>query len=139
MNDTAVPRTAPVVPVEPIFDRTPHPFGDGPVDPLVYDASPQALRQRTVNFAAKRYADMLFVGGLDRATADAHHRWQAAVPPGNLDGRPANTDAQAELLAAVRAGQMSIEAEPRDCRVTVRWNAPDADPVVGSAIARAGY
>jgi hypothetical protein len=27
-------------PVEPYFDRTPQPFGDGPADPLVYDASP---------------------------------------------------------------------------------------------------
>src|SRR5688500_1162883 len=41
-------------PVEPYFDRTPQPFGDGPPEPLVYDASPRALRQRTVNFAAKR-------------------------------------------------------------------------------------
>src|SRR5689334_15141742 len=39
-------------PVEPYFDRTPQPFGDGPADPLVYDASPRALRQRTVSFAA---------------------------------------------------------------------------------------
>ena len=39
--------------LEPIFDRTPHPFGDGPVDPVVYDASMAALRQRTVNFAAQ--------------------------------------------------------------------------------------
>jgi len=36
-------------PVEPNFDRTPpQPFGDGPADPLVYDASPRALRQHTV-------------------------------------------------------------------------------------------
>ena len=61
-------------PVEPIFDRTPHPFGDGAVAPLVYDAGPAALRQRTVNFAAKRHADMLFVSGLDRATADRFRR-----------------------------------------------------------------
>ena len=80
MNDA--PRAArPAVPVEPIFDRTPHPFGEGPVNPLICDASDHALRQRTVNFAAKRYADMLFVSGLDRATADRHHRWRAALPP----------------------------------------------------------
>jgi hypothetical protein len=71
-------------PVEPYFDRTPQPFGDGPPDPLVYDASPRMLRQRTVNFAAKRFADMRYVSGLDRATAERHFRWRPAVPPGGL-------------------------------------------------------
>ena len=47
------------LPVEPIFDQTPQLFGDGPPAPIVYDASERALRQRTVNFAAKRYADYL--------------------------------------------------------------------------------
>lgn len=46
--------------IEPIFDRMPQPFGYGPPDPLVYDASERALRQRAVNFAAKRFADMLY-------------------------------------------------------------------------------
>lgn len=50
-------------PLEPYFDRTPQPFGDGPPDPVVYDASPRALRQRTVNFAAKRFADMRMSAG----------------------------------------------------------------------------
>jgi hypothetical protein len=30
--------------LEPYFDRTPQPFGDGLPDPLVYDASPRMLR-----------------------------------------------------------------------------------------------
>src|SRR5207253_7527318 len=68
-----------VAPVEPYFDRTPQPFGDGPPDPLVYDASPRALRQRTANFAAKRLVDMRYVSGLDRATAERHFRWRPAV------------------------------------------------------------
>ena len=51
-------RRASAAPVEPYFDRTPQPFGDVLPDPLVYDASPRMLRQRTVNFAAKRFADM---------------------------------------------------------------------------------
>ena len=50
-------RESPALP-EAYFDRTPQPFGDGPPDPLVYDASPLALRQRTMNFAAKRLTDM---------------------------------------------------------------------------------
>jgi hypothetical protein len=78
-------------PVEPYFDRTPQPFGDGPPDPLVYDASPRMLRQRTLNFAAKRLVDMRYVSGLDRVTAERHFRWRPAVPPGGLGFRPAPT------------------------------------------------
>ena len=61
---------APAQPLEPTFDRTPQPFGCGPPDPIVCDASARSLRQRTVNFAAKRMVDMLYVSGLDRETAD---------------------------------------------------------------------
>ena len=57
-------------PVKPYFDRGLQPFGDGSADPLAYDASPRALRQRTVNFAAKRLADMRYVSRLDRTTPD---------------------------------------------------------------------
>ncbi|MBN8901129.1 MAG: hypothetical protein BGO51_24595 [Rhodospirillales bacterium 69-11] len=127
-------------PVEPIFDRTPHPFGDGAVAPMVYDAGPAALRQRTVNFAAKRHADMLFVSGLDRATADRHHRWRAALVPAGLDARPDGLDLSAELREAVAAGRLTVQADPADKRVTVCWNDPSfGAPVVGSAIARPGY
>jgi CubicO group peptidase (beta-lactamase class C family) len=131
---------APAPAVEAIFDRTPHPFGDGPASPLVYDASATALRQRTVNFAAKRYADMLFVSGLDRATADRHHRWRAALVPAGLDARPDGLDLSAELKAAVQAGHLKVEADSGDHRVTVSWNDPSfATPVIGAAIARPGY
>ena len=85
------------LPVEPIFDHTPHLFGDGPPDPMVYDASIRALRQRSVNFAAKRYADMMYVSGLDRATADEHFRPRAAPVPGGSE----------------RASRRSGAAEPR--------------------------
>ena len=70
-------------PVEPYFDRTPQPFGDGPPDPLVYDASPRMLRQRTVNFAAKRLADMRYVSGLDRAVRQLRAQ-SAAIADGLL-------------------------------------------------------
>ena len=126
-------------PVEPIFDRTPHPFGDGPVAPLVYDASVQALRQRTVNFAAKRYADMLFVSGLDRATAARHHRWRAALTPAGLDARPEGPDLSAALVKAVEAGRVSVDVDEADCRVTVCWSEADAALVTGAALARPGY
>jgi CubicO group peptidase (beta-lactamase class C family) len=141
MNDATITRPAPPpAPVEAIFDRTPHPFGDGPVDPVVCDASDRALRQRTVNFAAKRYGDMLFVSGLPRATADRHFRWRAAVPPAGLDARPEGQDRQAVLLAAVRAGQLAVAIDQADQRTTVTWNDPSQPgPLIGSAVTRPGY
>ena len=129
----------PAAPVEPYFDRTPQPFGDGLPEALVYDASSRALRQRTVNFAAKRLVDMRYVSGLDRATAERHFRWRPAVAPGGLDFRDAPAG-QAELLAAQRAGEIAIEMDDAGRRITVRWNdAKFGEPVVGSAIAYPGY
>ena len=129
----------PSLPPEPIFDSTPQPFGAGPPDPLICDASAHALRQRTVNFAAKRMTDMLYVSGLDRATADRHFRWRPAPPPGNLTMRPAERD-PAPLITAHRAGGITIESDDADRRVTVTWNDPVfGDPTIGMAIARAGY
>ena len=126
-------------PVEPYFDQTPQPFGDGPPDPLVYDASPRALRQRTVNFAAKRLVDMRYVSGLDRATAERHFRWRPAVAPGGLGFRDA-PGGQADLAAAQRRGDLVVDMNDADRRVTVRWNDPAfGDPVVGGAVARPGY
>ena len=47
---------------------------------------------------------------------------------------------QAELAAAHRAGDISIEMSDADRRVTMRWNDDRfGEPVVGSAIARPGY
>ena len=109
-------------------------------DPIVYDASTCALRTRTINFAAKRFADMVYVSGLDRATAEDHFRWRAAMVPGGLAGRAQDETATAQLAIAHRAGRIRIETSDTDRRATVRWS--DADfgpPIVGSAVARAGY
>jgi CubicO group peptidase (beta-lactamase class C family) len=127
-------------PVEPIFDTTPHPFGSGPAEPLVYDASLRALRQRTVNFAAKRNADMLFVTGLDHVTAATHFRPRAAMVPAGLDGRSDDTDISGDLNAAIEAGQIRIESDMKDQRVIVAWNDSSFGlPIVGSALTRLGY
>jgi hypothetical protein len=108
--------------LEPYFDRTPQPFGDVLPDPLVYDASPRMLRQRTVNFAAKRLADMRYVSGLDRAIAEHHFRWRPAVPPGGLGFRAA-PHGQAEFAAAQR-------------RAVVRWtDAGFGEPAAGAVVA----
>ncbi|MBO0739657.1 MAG: serine hydrolase [Alphaproteobacteria bacterium] len=126
-------------PVEPYFDRSPQPFGDVLPDPLVYDASPRTLRQRTVNFAAKRLADMRYVSGLDRATTERHFRWRPAVPPGGLGFRAA-PDGQAQLAAAQRRSDIVVEMDDADRRAVVRWNdAGFGEPVVGCAVARPGY
>src|SRR5580692_7547370 len=130
---------APTPPVAPPSDRTPQPFGSGPPDPIVCDASARSLRQRTVNFAAKRMVDMLYVSSLDRETADRHFRWRPAAAPGDLTSRPAADD-PAPLIAAHRAGDIRIETDDADRRVKVVWNDPDfGEPVLGAAIARPGY
>jgi CubicO group peptidase (beta-lactamase class C family) len=128
------------LPVEPIFDQSPHLFGDGLPAPIVYDASERALRQRTVNFAAKRYVDMMFVSGLDRATADRHFRPRAAAVPGGLSGRPVGPALQAALSAAHNDGQLRVETDAHTRSVTVAWSDPAAGaPVSANAVAYPGY
>ncbi|HVZ09027.1 serine hydrolase domain-containing protein [Rhodopila sp.] len=126
--------------VDGIFDASPRPFGNGPVDPLVYDGSLAARRQRTVNFAAKRYADMMFVTGLDRATADRHFRLRVATVPSGLDGQPDSPDLQPEAQAAFAGGRLTVTIDAADRRATVRWDDPAfAAPVIGQALTRPGY
>jgi CubicO group peptidase (beta-lactamase class C family) len=128
------------LPVEPIFDQTAHLFGDGPPDPVVYDASERALRQRSVNFVAKRYVDMMFVSGLDRATADRHFRPRAAAVPAGLSGRPARPALQDTLLAAHKSGRLVVATDAVARRVTVTWNDPAfGEPIKGNAVAFPGY
>ena len=131
---------APAAAVDSTFDASRPLFADGPPDPVVYDGSARAIRQRTVNFAAKRFADMMYVSGLDRSTAERHFRWRALGIPGGLTARPDASDGQSELAAAHRAGRISIETNDTDRRATVRWVDPEfGAPLVGSAIARPGY
>ncbi len=128
------------LPVEPIFDQTPHLFGDGPPDPIVHDVSPRALRQRTVNFAAKRYVDMMFVSGLDRATADRHFRPRAATVPAGLGGRPSGADVQAALKAAVSEGRFTVAIDAAARRASITWNDPEFGAAIqGHAAAPPGY
>jgi hypothetical protein len=129
------------LPVEPLFDRT-NPLGaDGPPDPVVCDGSARALRQRTINFAAKRFADMMYVSGLERRVAERHFRWRSVTIPGGLSARPVESaDATAKLEAAQRAGRIVIETNDTHQRVTVRWQDPSlGDALTATAIARPGY
>jgi CubicO group peptidase (beta-lactamase class C family) len=120
--------------METIFDRTPHPPGGALIDPIICDASFAALRQRTVNFAAKRYADMMFVTGLDRQTADRNFRLRAAQPPSGLSAHNAAPSFQAEADAAFAAGRIVVETDTTDRRATVRWGDD-----IGRALYRPGY
>ena len=144
MNDASEPGARPIVPVEPLFDRTPMFVPDGVAvglpDPIICDASTRALRTRTINFAAKRFADMLYVSGLDRATAEDHFRWRTAMAPGGLSRRVQDDTASAQLAVAHRTGRITIETNDTDRRATVRWtDAEFGAPIVGSAVARVGY
>jgi len=126
--------------IDSTFDITRPLFGDGPPDPVVYDASPRAMRQRTVNFAAKRFADMMYVRGLDRSTAERHFRWRALGIPGGLSARPDSAGSDAELVAAHRAGRLTIETNDAGRRATVQWSDPTfGAPITGTAIGRPGY
>lgn len=126
--------------VDSTFDAARPLFGDGLPDPVVHDGSPRALRQRTVNFSAKRFADMMYVTGLDRGTAERHFRWRAMGLPGGLTAPPEVADEQARLIAAHQAGRIVIETNDADRRAAVHWSDPEfGAPLMGSAIARAGY
>jgi CubicO group peptidase (beta-lactamase class C family) len=68
---------------------------------------------------------MMFVSGLDRATADRHFRLRVAQPPSGLS---------AHLPARVDMAPLAVEVDAADRRVTVR-----SGDCTGQAIARAGY
>ena len=78
---------------------------------------------------------MRYVSRLDHATAERHFRWRPAVAPGGLAFREA-PDGQSELAAAQRRGDIVVEMDDADRRVTVRWNdAGFGRPVIGTAAA----
>ncbi len=122
------------------IDVTPYFRAPGPVPPLVYDASPKALRQRVANHTAKRFVDMMFVTGLDQATAERHFRRRPAPSPGGLTREPTDTAHIADVMTAWEAGHILVQADSSDRRVTVTWTDPAfGKPISGAAIARPGY
>ena len=127
-------------PMSNLIDHT-SPFrAVGPVVPVVHRADPTAWRQRVVNYAAKRYVDMMFVTGLDRATADRHFPQRPAPDPGGLSNEAVPPSYAPFVEAAWAAGQIVVADDAPDRRITVTWSDPAFDaPVVGSAIARPGY
>jgi hypothetical protein len=67
--------------------------------PLLYDVRERALRQREMNFAAKRLADMAFVTGFDWVEALAWLRWRGVPPSGGIAGDAARVGALLRDLA----------------------------------------
>ena len=105
--------------------------------PLVYDTSSAAQRQRVVNYCAKRLVDMVFVTGLDLATARSRFRRKPADTPGGLDEDAVDLLHAAEVEQAWTQGAITIEADEADRRITVTW--PGAETFTGTAIARPNY
>jgi CubicO group peptidase (beta-lactamase class C family) len=113
---------------------------EGLPDTAVFDASTAAKRQRVVNFAAKRFTDMMFVTGLSEETARRHFRLRGMPTPGGLssqDDDPTHDRAVAEAWAA---GHITIAPDPSRRRVTVTWAGEGSGPpTTGHAMAAPGY
>ena len=108
--------------------------------PYVYICGERELRDKVVALFAKRYVDMLYVTGLDRATADRHFRpLIAGVTEGLYDER--DNDGLTRLVEGTwQAGAIRVEAADADRSVTVTWTDPAfGEPARGRAIAREGY
>jgi CubicO group peptidase (beta-lactamase class C family) len=125
------------MPTQATFDHGVPPAGAGLVAPACYDASPRAMRQRSVGWAAKRYVDMLYVTGLDRSTADAHFRPRMTPLPGDLASQPEADDAA--LRTAIAAGRFTVTGDDATRHVTVTWADPEFGDVTAHAEAHPGY
>jgi CubicO group peptidase (beta-lactamase class C family) len=112
----------------------------GLATPLVYDVTERALRQREMNFAAKRLVDMAFVSQLDWADALARLRWRGVAPSGGLDAIPDASARKARLAAAFASGAIAITQDASAHAVRVVWTDPDfGAPVSGGATAPVGW
>src|SRR5580658_3463255 len=79
--------------------------------PYVFDGSFRAICGRVAGYTAKRYVDMLYVSGLDRATADRHSRPALPGVPGGLFELSQPGAAQAKSAAAWRDGHIAVHAD----------------------------
>ncbi len=116
------------------------PSGVGLPAPLVYDVTEPMLRQREMNFAAKRLADMGFVSGLDWADALSRLRWRAVPPTGGLEDRPDGAARRMVLEAAYSAGDITITRDVAARQVRVTWtDTAFGAPIIGGAAAPIGW
>lgn len=117
------------------------PFGAaGLPAPLVYDESERSLRQREMNFAAKRLADMAFISVLEWTDTLARLRWRGVPPMSGLSIIADQMPRQKQVEAAMAAGAISIEQDAAAHRVRVSWNDTALGaPVIGGAAAPKGW
>lgn len=117
------------------------PFGAvGLPAPLVYDESERSLRQREMNFAAKRLVDMAFVSGLEWRDALARLRWRGVPGMSGLSVIADQVPRQKRLEAAMEAEAISIEPDATARTVRLVWNDRALGaPVVGGAAAPEGW
>ena len=108
--------------------------------PLVYHETERFLRQREMNFAAKRLADMAFVSGLDRRDALARLQWRGVPPMSGLSVIADQMPRRKLLEASMAAGAIGIEQDAAARTVRVTWNdRAMGAPVVGGAAAPEGW
>ena len=108
--------------------------------PLVYDTTEHALRQREMNFAAKRLADMAFVSNLDWADAVSRLRWRGVPASAGLDAMPDPVARSARLAAALAQGDITLTPDHAARTATVIWTDPGfGAPVIGGAMAPEGW
>jgi CubicO group peptidase (beta-lactamase class C family) len=130
--DGSIAQPVPVPdPTGALADLTP--YATRVAEPLVLDASPAAVRQKTVTFAAKRLADMIFVTGLDPAEAERRLTRRVAGLAGGL-----SLDAS-QLAGAAIEGDLAVALDRAARRVSVTWTPPGAPAVTGRAMAAPGY
>ncbi|MBV8912256.1 MAG: serine hydrolase [Acetobacteraceae bacterium] len=126
-------------PISPnLADASPTFEAPGPAAPFVYDIRPSAMRQRVVNYAAKRLVDMAFVTGLPPQQALQHFRRKPVDAPGTLSETADIPAHAAEVEAAWTSSAIRAEFDAADRRVTVKWQG-DGFTVTGSAFARPSY
>ncbi len=114
--------------------------GRGLPAPCVYDVGERALRQRELNFAAKRLADMSFVSGLDWTDALGRLQWRGVPATGGLDAMPDPAPRRATLEAAMQSGAITITVNASTRTVDVIWKDPKSNmDVVGQAHAPHGW
>lgn len=121
-----------------------HAFAPAPPDslpaPLLYDVRERALRQREMNFAAKRLADMAFVTGFGWEDALARLRWRGVPPTGGIAAMPDGAARKARLVAAAMAGEIAFAPDLAARRLRVTWHDPSfGEPVIGGAAAPRGW
>jgi CubicO group peptidase (beta-lactamase class C family) len=132
------PAWCPVIGGETTLDSR-VPFGRaGLPTPLIYDVTEPALRQREMNFAAKRLVDMAVVSGLDWSDALSRLRWRGIPETSGLDHLVDAKPRRTRLEAAMADGEITIARQGDAVRLV--WTDPASGLVAeGGAVGPLGW